>query len=104
MTPAPHHTWSALRDVFDAALRLPPEARASFLDATCADDPALRLGVDRLLAADAQATHQPAFLEESFVMFAQIVHARAKQLPPPDYGFSGPLSTSSHELRSRTHT
>ncbi|GAB5536785.1 MAG: hypothetical protein Rubg2KO_30340 [Rubricoccaceae bacterium] len=104
MTPDSRHAWSALREVFDVAVRLPPEERSAFLDASCAEDSALRAGVERLLAADAEATRQPAFLEESFVAFARIVHARAKQSPQPDYGFAGPLSTSSHDVRSSTQT
>ena len=104
MTPDPHHAWSALRDVFDDAVQLPPEDRPAFLDAACADLPELRAGVIRLLEADAQAARQPDFLGERFVAFARMAHARAKQVAPPDYGFPGPLSTSSHDLRSSTHT
>lgn len=104
MTSHPHPAWSTLRDVFDAAVRLPPEDRPAFLDAACTDRPALRAGVDRLLRADAQVLRQPDFLEEQFVAFARIVHDRAKQIPPPDYGFSGPLSTSSHDSRSSSQT
>ncbi len=102
MIPDSRHIWSALCEVFDVAVRLPPEDRLSFLDAACADTPSLRAGVDRLLAADAEASRQPDFLAESFVAFARIAHARAKQVAQPDYGFAGPLSTSPQDLRSST--
>ena len=42
---------SRLREVFDAAIDSPPEARAARLDALAADDPELRRTVERLLAA-----------------------------------------------------
>ncbi|MEO0558836.1 MAG: hypothetical protein AAF170_11705 [Bacteroidota bacterium] len=104
MTPDSRHAWAALREVFDAAVRLPLEERSAFLDAACEGSPAFRAGVERLLDADAEAARQPAFLADGFVGFARIVHERARQIPLPDYGFSGPLSTSSHEPRSSTQT
>lgn len=104
MTPDSRHAWSALREVFDAAVRLPPEDRSAFLDAACEGNVAFRAGIERLLESDAEATRQSAFLVDGFVGFARIVHARAKQIPLPDYGFAGPLKTSSHELRSSTQT
>ncbi len=42
-----------LRDVFDRAVSLPPEARAAFLERTCGRNFTLRQEVERLLAADA---------------------------------------------------
>lgn len=104
MTSAPHHAWSVLGDVFDAAAQLSPEDQPGILDAACANRPDFRASVERLLAADARAVRQPDFLGESFVAFARIVHTRAKWIALPDYGFSGPLSTSSQERRSNTQT
>ena len=47
---------SRLRAVFCAAAEIEdPARRASFLDSECADDPALRARVERLLAAESQA-------------------------------------------------
>ncbi len=47
-------TSQSLRDLFEAAIELPPGARAAFLDERCADA-GLRAQVERLLAADADA-------------------------------------------------
>jgi serine/threonine protein kinase len=44
-----------LEQLFLAAQARPPEERAAFLDAACADDDALRIEVESLLAADAVA-------------------------------------------------
>jgi serine/threonine-protein kinase len=48
--------WQRLRDLVDAACRLPPEARGSYLDGSCAGDPVLRLEVESLLRADDRAS------------------------------------------------
>ena len=42
--------WNRLEQMFYAALALPHEERAQFLDRECADDPALRAEVESLLA------------------------------------------------------
>src|SRR5271163_1357363 len=43
--------WIRLQEVFDAAVELPPDNRASYLDQACKDDPALRLRIGSLLRA-----------------------------------------------------
>ena len=48
--------WQHLEDLFHSALERPPAERAAFLDEACSDDPELRAEVERLLAADEQAT------------------------------------------------
>ncbi len=48
MTP---EQYKYLREVFGAAIEQKPEARAAYLDETCADDPALRQELDSLLAS-----------------------------------------------------
>ncbi|MDX1487803.1 MAG: serine/threonine-protein kinase, partial [Acidiferrobacterales bacterium] len=52
-----------LKRLFDAAQLHAPEDRSAFLDAVCADDPALRQELDSLLEADDQAEAQ-AFLQQ----------------------------------------
>jgi eukaryotic-like serine/threonine-protein kinase len=47
-------TSQSLRDLFEAAIEMPPTARAAFLDERC-EDPVLRAQVERLLLADADA-------------------------------------------------
>ena len=42
-----------VQELFDQAVALPPEQRAAFLAAACADDPAHRAEVEGLLACDA---------------------------------------------------
>jgi serine/threonine-protein kinase len=46
--------WREVDRVFEAALDCPPGERPAFLEAACAEDPALRREVERLLAADAR--------------------------------------------------
>ena len=48
--------WQHLEDLFHSALERPPAERAAFLAEACSDDPELREEVERLLAADEQAT------------------------------------------------
>jgi len=53
--------WVRLQEIFDAAVELPPDNRASYLDETCKDDPALRLEIESLLRAVEEDTgfHEP---------------------------------------------
>jgi eukaryotic-like serine/threonine-protein kinase len=48
-------SWDRVKDVFLAAVDRPGPERATFLDAACAGDPALRRDVEQLLASDAAA-------------------------------------------------
>jgi serine/threonine protein kinase/Tfp pilus assembly protein PilF len=52
-----------IEHLFRAARRRPPEERAAFLDAACADDPVLRRELDSLLCADQDADAE-GFLDE----------------------------------------
>ena len=45
--------WGRIDELFDAALRVPVGERSDWLAAHCADAPALRAEVERLLVADA---------------------------------------------------
>jgi tetratricopeptide (TPR) repeat protein len=65
MTGSPDR-WSQVDDLFDAALDLPAERRAAFLDGACAADPGLRAAVERLLRAHDCAGR---FLEEPAPVF-----------------------------------
>ena len=42
--------WARLSPLIDAALDLPPDQRAGYLDTACSDDPQLRADLERLLA------------------------------------------------------
>ena len=53
--------WSRIRTLFDAALEHPPSERASFLEQSCPDDPALRAEVASLLDAHEHAEATGAF-------------------------------------------
>ena len=59
--------WRHVDLVLDAALDLPHDQRASFLDRACTDDPALRADAERLLQACDRAEH---FLDEPALLFA----------------------------------
>src|SRR5262249_46520255 len=52
------------RDLFEAALELPPESRAAFLDGACGSDAALRQRLEALLSKHDQAG---SFLEEPVI-------------------------------------
>ena len=47
--------WRRVDELFAAALDCPPDAREGFLAAACGEDAALRVKIERLLAADARA-------------------------------------------------
>ena len=59
----PHsaETWQRVKDIFDAAVELPPHERSAFLDRLCAGDTALRQEVESLLESDGQAN---SFIED----------------------------------------
>jgi len=52
MTP---EVWQRVKAVFNTAITLPPQERASYLDSACGGDPSLRAEVESLLSADAVA-------------------------------------------------
>jgi serine/threonine-protein kinase len=52
-------TWRRLETVFFAALELPPEQRAAYLDRTCGGDAAFRQEVDAVLAAHVSVEDRP---------------------------------------------
>lgn len=54
-----------IEKLFDAALDVPPDDRAGWLDSNCAGDEALRLRLEQLLAAD--ATNSDGVLDEPVV-------------------------------------
>jgi len=55
MGSTPHERWHDVNHVLDAALTLPLDERAAYLDRACAGDTQLRAAVDTLLAAAAGA-------------------------------------------------
>src|SRR5215207_9733595 len=64
MTTPTIERWRQIEKIFDAALDLPPELRAAFLDRSCARDHDLRENVEQLLrASDSSAD----FLERPVV-------------------------------------
>jgi tetratricopeptide (TPR) repeat protein len=71
--------FERLEALYGAALELPPEARAAFLDSSCGDDPVLRRELEELLAAAPGA-------ERFFERFAEVVRAASVDpaAPPPD--------------------
>ncbi|HSJ31518.1 MAG TPA: serine/threonine-protein kinase [Longimicrobiales bacterium] len=64
--PPPEH-WHRIEELLDAALELPPDERVALLDRACADDPALREALERLLRAHERAGD---FLETPAADFA----------------------------------
>ena len=59
--------WNRIEALFEQAAELEPDARAAFLTAATADDPALREEVEALLAADADADAYLGRLNAEFV-------------------------------------
>jgi len=47
--------WRRIEELFDKVLDCPPTDRTAFLDRACADDPALKTEVTRLLALHEKA-------------------------------------------------
>src|SRR5688572_7680161 len=43
--------WAAIKELFDAALEMPPDRRPAWLEERCGTDAALRREVERLLTA-----------------------------------------------------
>ena len=52
MTAMTPERWKRVKDLFEQARELDPDERPSFLDAACADDPALRPEVEMLLSGE----------------------------------------------------
>ncbi|PWU11177.1 MAG: hypothetical protein C5B51_03080 [Terriglobia bacterium] len=62
--------WVRLREIFDAAVELPPENRSAYLDRACGDRPAMRLQVESLLqAAEEGSRHYWNVVAEAAVDF-----------------------------------
>lgn len=53
--PAAANHWQRLNDIFHAAVALPAGERGPFLDGACAENPALRAAVERLISAHERA-------------------------------------------------
>ena len=53
--PTSAETWQRVKEIFDAAVELPPGERAAFLDRVCGGDAALRAEVESLVLSDEQA-------------------------------------------------
>ncbi len=66
----PEH-WQEVDQLFQAAIELRPEERASFLDQACAGDKSLRSEVEALIASD---EHGLSFIEDpAFEMAANLL-------------------------------
>ena len=75
-------SWALVRAGVEAALALPPESRADFLDRTYADHPSLRKQIEELLEACERAAGPTAdFLAASAVEFAAPLLAGASATP-----------------------
>jgi serine/threonine protein kinase/tetratricopeptide (TPR) repeat protein len=86
MAPSPAG-WQRLEPLLDAALDLPADQRAAFLDSACAGDAELRAEVERLLRACAESRH---FLQEPAEAYAApILASLASDLDPAGPAASG---------------
>jgi tetratricopeptide (TPR) repeat protein/tRNA A-37 threonylcarbamoyl transferase component Bud32/TolB-like protein len=80
MKPFSVQRWRQVEQLLDAALDVPAEQRAAFLDTACAGDAELRADVDRLLRAGEESEH---FLEQPAHEFAApILASLADDLAP----------------------
>jgi len=75
--------WQQVRELFDRALDLEPEARAAFLEEACADDADLRREVESLLAAEAASADTLA-VELPTTMLREAIESATPELPPAD--------------------
>lgn len=71
--------WARIRPLLDAAWDRPPDERAAFLDAACADDPALRAEVEAYLDAYDAA---PSFLDGDAAAFVQQAYREGQDADP----------------------
>ena len=60
--------WSIVKDLFHGALERPADERSAFLAEACANDPAMRAEVERLLAAHETAGR---FIEQPAAMLSR---------------------------------
>ncbi len=73
--------WQRLEGLLDQALERPPDERAAFLDAACADDPALRQQLAAMLEAGAASLlDEPT--GEGLAGLLQAVHAEGQEAAP----------------------
>ena len=68
--------WRRLSRILDAALELPPERRAAYLDEACAGDSRLRSAAESMLAA---ADHATDFLDRQANVPASLLHGRSSE-------------------------
>ena len=74
--------WQRIEAVFQSALEYDPGRRAAFLDAACADDPALRAEVDSLIDGydrSASLSHAPGF-EDGLRLFERSLNGQQQAL------------------------
>ena len=68
--------WREIDEVFQAAIDLPPERRASFLTQRCENDPELLAEVTKLLDSDASAAD---FIEVPIWTDSNFLNTKAKK-------------------------
>src|SRR5881296_2720154 len=68
--------WRRLSRILDAALELPPERRAAYLDEACAGDFRLRSAAESMLVA---ADHATDFLDRQANVPASLLHGRSSE-------------------------
>jgi eukaryotic-like serine/threonine-protein kinase len=68
MAAMPLQDWNQIKQLFSAALSVPPQDRDAYLTSACEGKPELRLAVDELLRAHNDASHT--FLEPSSIVLA----------------------------------
>ena len=85
--------WAALEAILDAALELPPDKRAAFLDKECGGQPSLRREIEELLEA-CESDH--GFLETPAGAFAASLIAAEE--PEPEHASLDGTSVGPYRL------
>src|SRR3990172_314976 len=97
--------WKQLDRLLDAALELPSDQRATFLDEACAGDDLLRKEIDRLLANDDRVRsfiESPAFRDSSAQIDTSHLVSLLKGEPERDPLLrTGRLVASRYQILSR---
>jgi eukaryotic-like serine/threonine-protein kinase len=76
-------TRSRIGELFEQAVELPPEERATWLATACGDDAGLRIELERLLRADARASD---FMERPPPLVSAVIDASASGENLPRFG------------------
>src|SRR5262245_45486779 len=93
--------WLRVEDLFHAALRLSPDARAAFLEKACGEDDGLRRHVELLLSKD---EHAGSLLEKPILADVMPQHENEDSFLPPSAVSRASAGASPSRIGTRVGT